>query len=287
MSISKPEPIQAKQELQSGIQESLITLRLQTPLVHNITNTVVMNNTANALLALGASPLMSDAEEEIPVLTNLISSLVINIGTLTQHTVAAMELAASEANKVRRPWVLDPVGAGATPFRLDTARTLMQYKPTVVRGNAAEIQALFDDVAGDNSRGVDSLLTTDSIIDLAMSAAQKYNVVIAMTGAVDIITDGQRIVRIHNGDPMMTRITGTGCTATALVGAFIAIEPDALIATCAGLSALAIAGELGAQNSRGPGSLQLNILDELYNLTPETLINHLNLEAERWDSLNN
>ncbi len=270
--------------INQALQNSLQTLRETTPLVHNMTNAVVMNNTANALLALGASPLMSDAAEELVELVTLAGSLVINIGTLTQRSTEAMFSAAQTAQRLGKPWILDPVGAGASAFRLQTARKLLEYKPTVVRGNGAEIQALFlDTVPADDSRGVDSLVTTDALVPLALAAAQRFETVIAMTGAVDIITDGKRLIRLHNGDAMMAKVTGTGCTATALVGAFIAVEQDALIATCSGLSALAIAGELASQNSRGPGSLQLNILDELYNLTPNTLVSHLRMDVDIWD----
>ncbi len=271
-------------EINQTLQKSLTNLRQNTPLVHNITNAVVMNNTANALLALGASPLMSDAAEELVELVTLASSLVINIGTLTQRSTAAMITAAKTAQSLNKPWILDPVGAGASAFRLQTARKLLEYKPTVVRGNGAEIQALFlDTVSEDDARGVDSLITTDSLTPLALTAAQRFETVIAMTGPVDIITDGIRLIRLHNGHPMMAKVTGTGCTATALVGAFIAVEQDPLIATCSGLSALAIAGELASQNSRGPGSLQLNILDELYNLTPDSLVSHLRMDVDIWD----
>ncbi len=277
--------------LQQSLQGCLTNLRNTTPLVHNITNSVVMNSTANALLALGASPLMSDATEEISPLVELANSLVINIGTVTSRTSMAMKCAASHACATGRPWILDPVGAGATRFRLDTSRLLMEYQPTVVRGNAAEIQALFlsdprftEQRDESMTRGVDSLLAADAILGHAVQAARRHNTVIGITGATDIITDGERVIRIHNGHPMMTRVTGTGCTATALIGAFLGIEQDPLIATVAGIACLSVAGELAAKNSRGPGSLQLNILDELYNLTPETLINTLKMEEVSWDS---
>ncbi|CAM3626444.1 hydroxyethylthiazole kinase [Parendozoicomonas haliclonae] len=262
-----------------SLKDSLLRLQNTTPLVLNITNAVVMNNTANALLAIGASPLMSDATEETSTLIDIASSLVINIGTLTSRTVMAMKCAASHACQTGRPWVLDPVGAGATRFRLDTSRLLLEYKPTVVRGNAAEIQAIFSSQgANDNTtRGVDSLLATEDVADFAKEAARQHNTVIAITGATDIITDGERLVRIDNGHPMMARVTGTGCTATALTGAYLGVQDDALIAATAGLASLAIAGELASTSARGPGTLQLNILDELYNLKPETLARYLKL----------
>ncbi|MTI12802.1 hydroxyethylthiazole kinase [Sansalvadorimonas verongulae] len=259
-----------------NLLDSLAQLRQNTPLVLNMTNFVVMNNTANALLALGASPIMSDATEETPVMTDITNSLVINIGTLTGRTVMSMKCAASHAQASGKPWILDPVGAGATRFRLDTARLLLKYNPSVVRGNASEILALFKGESG--GRGVDSLLDSQSVADVAVAAARKHNTVIAITGATDVITDGHQVLRLSNGHPMMARVTGTGCTASALVGAFLGTVASPLLAATAALACLGVAGEMASQNSRGPGSLQLNILDELYCLTPESLGDHLRMD---------
>ena len=266
----------------SNLLNSLDQLRQSTPLVLNMTNSVVMNNTANALLALGASPIMSDAAEETPVMTEITNSLVINIGTLTGRTVMSMKCAASHAQVAGKQWILDPVGAGATRFRLDTARLLLDYNPSVVRGNASEILALFAGESG--GRGVDSLVESHAVEKVAVDAARKHNTVVAITGATDIITDGHQIARLSNGHAMMARVTGTGCTSSALVGAFLGTKTDEgenlspFMAATAALACLGVAGELASKNSRGPGSLQLNILDELYCLTPESLGEYLRLE---------
>ena len=273
--------------LKISLQNSLLQLREVTPLVHNITNSVVMNNTANALLALGASPIMSDATEETAAIIALANSLVINIGTLTSRTTMAMKCAASHAKSSGLPWILDPVGTGATRFRLDTARLLLGYKPAVIRGNAAEIQALFFPEktldSKSEARGVDSLIDGSSLIESCVMAARENQVVIAITGATDVMTDGHRVIQMKNGHPMMAKVTGMGCTTSALVGAFLGTEKDPLIATAAALACIGVAGELAGANSRGPGSLQMNILDELYNLTVETLTRHLNIEETEWN----
>ena len=258
--------------LKKKLQDCLSQLRETTPLVHNITNSVVMNSTANALLAIGASPVMSDATEETSAIIGLANSLVINIGTLNNRTTMAMKSAASQAKAAQRPWVLDPVGASATRYRLDTARLLMEYKPSVLRGNGSEIQALLqaqsqvisptESSVQQTSRGVDSLVASDSLTELAVKAARQHKLVIAITGVTDVITDGKRTVHLENGHTMMARVTGTGCTATALVGACLGVEPDPFIATVTALACMGVAGQLASANSRGPGSLQLNILDE-------------------------
>ncbi|WP_281645951.1 hydroxyethylthiazole kinase [Parendozoicomonas sp. Alg238-R29] len=266
--------------LKKNLLNSLAKLHQTTPLVHNITNSVVMNNTANALLAIGASPIMSDAAEEISSMTGITNSLVINIGTLTGRTTMTMNDAANHAKAIGKPWILDPVGAGATQFRLDTAKQLLEYNPSVVRGNASEILALF--VGESGGRGVDSLTESQAIIEEAVNAARQHNTVIAITGATDIITDGRQVISLSNGHPMMARVTGTGCTSSALVGAFLGVE-DPLLAAATALACLGVAGELASNTSRGPGSLQLNILDELYNLTPETLDQHLRMDVSQWD----
>ncbi|MCL6269431.1 hydroxyethylthiazole kinase [Sansalvadorimonas sp. 2012CJ34-2] len=268
--------------LKETLSNSLSRLRKNAPLVHSITNSVVMNNTANALLALGASPIMSDGIEEMAPMVELSGSLVVNIGTLNARTVMAMKFAASHAQTIKHPWVLDPVGAGATRFRLDTSQLLLEYNPSVVKGNGSEILTLFAGEQG--GRGVDS--THDDIKSLtqcAVQAARDHKTVIAATGETDIITDGHRVAYLKNGHPMMVKVTGSGCTCAALVGAFLATEDDPFHAAVAALACMSIAGQLACQNSRGPGSLQLNMLDELYNLSDETLMQHLSMEDEIWE----
>jgi len=250
--------------------EKLARLREIAPLVHNITNYVVMNNTANALLAIGASPAMVHAVEEVEEFTGLAGALVINIGTLSPLWVEAMKLAAVRAVARSIPWVLDPVGAGATRYRTDVAAALLRLRPTVVRGNASEVMVLAG-VAGAAGKGVDSAHGGTEALDAARRLAAESGAIVAMTGAVDYVTDGVRVVELRNGDPMMARVTGLGCTASALVGAFLATGGDAMESTVAALSALAVAGEIAAEGAGGPGTLQLRLLDTLYSLDEATL----------------
>ncbi|MGI9275554.1 MAG: hydroxyethylthiazole kinase [Endozoicomonas sp.] len=252
------------------ITACLDRVRSGQPLIHNITNQVVTNNTANALLAIGASPIMSSAPEEVCDMVSLSGALVINTGTLSSGQVSSMLLAVEKAGELNKPWVLDPVGAGATAFRLRENQKLLALKPTVIRGNASEILALLTGRAG--GKGVDSEDSSDSTLDFLQSKARELGTVIAVTGATDYIANGERLARIDNGDPMMSRVTGTGCTATALTGAFLATTECPWLATVASLTCLGIAGELAALDCPGPGSLQLRLLDQLYRL------NGLNIE---------
>jgi len=248
----------------------LAEIRSRSPLVHNITNYVVMNNTANALLAAGASPAMVHACEEVEEFVSISQSLVVNIGTLSSAWVAAMEKAARTATARGIPWVLDPVGAGATTYRTATAAALVRLGPACIRGNASEIMV----VAGANAvktKGVDSTRSADDAMESARQLAAATGAVVAVTGAVDYVTDGRQVLALANGHPLMARVTGLGCTASALVGAALAVEKDRLDAVAAGLSLLSIAGEIAAAKSPGPGSLQLNILDALHQLDAATI----------------
>ena len=253
----------------AAIWDSVCRLRAAAPLVHNITNYVVMNNTANALLAIGASPAMIHAAEEVEDFVAIAGALVVNIGTLSPDWVAGMRLAALRANAAGIPWVLDPVGMGATRYRSRVAADLVALKPRVVRGNASEVMALAG--ASGTVKGVDSTASSDDGLRPARSLAGLSGGVVAVTGATDYITDGARVRAVHNGDAMMARVTGMGCTATALVGAFLAIEPDALVATTHALAVLGVAGEMAAAKAAGPGSFQMHILDSLYALDEATL----------------
>lgn len=249
---------------------SVQELRRVSPLVHNITNYVSMDVTANALLAIGASPAMVHAEEEVREFVGISHSLVINIGTLSPAWVRAMHAAAKEASTRGKPWVLDPVGAGATEYRTTVARELTHWKPTVVRGNASEILAL----AGANAaatKGVDSVHGSSDALGVARELAGELGVVVAVTGAIDYVTDGERVLRVENGHPMMTRVTALGCTASALTGAFLAVQPDPLLAAAQALGILGVCGENAARGAEGPGTLRLRILDALHALDLTTL----------------
>ena len=240
-------------------------IRAQAPLVHNITNFVVMNSTANALLALGASPVMAHAIEEVEAMVRLSRALVINMGTLSAAWVDAMSLAAMTAVEHGVPIVLDPVGCGATDYRTQVARRLLEVaRPSVIRGNASEIRALAR-CAG-STKGVDSVHSPDEVFDEAMALARSVGCVVSVSGPVDLVVDGQREARIHNGHPLMTRVTGMGCTASALSGAFLAVESNSFEAAIQAMLTMGVAGELAAQKALGPGSFQMHFLDVLHEL---------------------
>jgi len=262
-----------------AVFQRLNAVRERQPLVHNITNFVVMNNTANALLALGASPAMVHSSDEVEDFVAISQALVVNIGTLYSEQVAASKLAVIRANTVGTPWILDPVGVGATPYRRTAAGALAALKPTVIRGNGSEILSLAQQSG--QGRGVDSLHGSDAAVDAARQVVMTTGAVVAITGAVDFVTDGTRLGELHNGHPLMARVTGLGCSATAIIGAFLAIEPDAFSATVAGLAVFGVAGEIAAQHSAGPGSLQAALLDALYNLDQETFSRHFRYRESR------
>ena len=253
-------------------------IRARHPLVHNITNYVVMNNTANALLALGASPAMVHANEEVAEFVALAQALVVNIGTLSPAWVTAMQTAARAAAARGTPWVLDPVGTGATTYRTKTAAALAGLHPACIRGNASEIMVLAG-ATGEKTRGVDSTRASADALASARQLALATGSVVAVTGATDYVTDGRQLLGLANGHPLMARVTGLGCTATALVGAALAVEQDRFAAAAAGLSFLAIAGEIAAERSPGPGSLQLHLLDALYQLDEAAIRRRLKIVA--------
>jgi hydroxyethylthiazole kinase len=249
---------------------NLDAIRHHHPLIHNITNLVVMNVTANALLAAGASPVMAHSPDEVEEMVTLARALVLNIGTPTADGVATMIQAARKANALERPVVLDPVGAGATALRTRSARRILDAVDiAVIRGNASEIMALDRGTAG--TRGVDS---AHGVADAAASAgrlAQRTGAVVAVTGATDLVTDGARKVRVANGHPLMGRITGSGCSATALIAAFLAVDSDPLSAAATALAFFGLAGERAGMTAAAPGSFQVALLDALYTLSPEAL----------------
>lgn len=257
-----------------AIWDNVCAIRARAPLVHNITNYVVMNSTANALLAIGASPVMAHALEEVEEMVGIASAvggaLVINIGTLSERWIAAMELAMRNARGKQLPIVLDPVGAGATRYRTQTARALIAAAaPTIIRGNASEIMALADLTA--QTKGVDSAHASETARDAAMTLARAHGAVVVVSGATDIITDGVRETRCSYGHPMMTKVTGMGCTATALIGAFAAVNQDAFSAAAHAMVVMGVCGERAALRSSGPGSLQVQFLDALYELNESQL----------------
>lgn len=248
---------------------SLQAIRRGAPLVHNITNFVAMEVVANCLLALGASPAMVLAEEEVEDFIAIADVLVVNIGTLSAPQLAAMRRAASRATALGRRWVLDPVGAGATPWRTRAALELIDLRPTVIRGNGSEILALAGASAA--TKGVDSAHSSDEAIDAAAQLARSSGAVVAVTGEIDRITDGQHWRKVKNGDARMTRVTALGCAASAVIGAFLVVERDPLEATAQGLATFGLAGERAAAEAPGPGSLRWRIVDELALLDEATV----------------
>ena len=260
------------------IYKSIETIRHKAPVVHNITNYVVMNNTANALLAIGASPVMAHAEEEMEEMVNIASALVINIGTLSERWIYSMFKAVAQARKKGIPVILDPVGAGATSYRTSTARKLIANNPpAIIRGNASEIMALSDDKT--KTKGVDSAALSDNAIAIAQKLSETYNCVVCVSGATDYIVEGKQIIKVRNGHPLMTRVTGLGCTASALCGAFAAVEKSFLAATAKAMAVMGIAGEIAAEKAAGPGSLQMHFLDNLYSLSESDIGRRLKVEV--------
>jgi hydroxyethylthiazole kinase len=246
-------------------------VRARKPLIHQITNYVVMNETANATLALGALPVMAHAREEVEEMVALAGALVLNIGTLSPHWVEAMLLAGRAANDHGIPVVLDPVGAGATRFRTETARRLLdEVKVAVLRGNQGEIATLVG--VGAEVRGVESIAADREPADLARTAARNLGLVAAVTGVVDHVSDGTRVLSIANGHELLASVTGTGCMSSAITGCFLAVARDTpLEAAAAGLAAFGVAGEDAARDARGPGSFHVGLYDALAALEPETL----------------
>ena len=249
---------------------NLAAVRAEKPLIHNITNFVVMAYTANALLAMGASPVMAHALNEVEDMVCLAGALVLNIGTLSEEWVESMLKAGRKASGRNTPIVLDPVGSGATPFRTQSARRIIaETRPRVIRGNASEILSLRN--ADSRTRGVDSLHSVEQAADVAQALAGQLQTVLAITGPVDLVTDGRRVARVFNGHALMGCVTGTGCTATAVIGAFLAVDPDPLRAAATALAYFGLAGETAAQKASAPGSFMIQMLDALYTITPERL----------------
>jgi hydroxyethylthiazole kinase len=248
---------------------TLSRLREQRPLVHQITNYVVMNETANATLALGALPVMAHAREEVEEMVALAGALVINIGTLSPPWVGAMLDAGIAANAKGIPVVIDPVGVGATTYRTDTAKRLLDaVDVAVLRGNPGEIATLVGVDA--EVRGVESIGVGGDSADLAREAARALGVVASVTGPVDHVSDGETVLSIANGDELLATVTGTGCMSTAITGCFLAANGNALEAAAEALAAFGVAGEDAAAHAKGPGTFHAALYDALYNLDPAT-----------------
>jgi hydroxyethylthiazole kinase len=250
---------------------TLAVLRERKPLVHQITNYVVMNETANATLALGALPVMAHALEEVEEMVGLAGALVLNIGTLSGPWIEAMLAAGRAANVAGTPVVLDPVGAGATSYRTETARRILgDVDVSVVRGNAGEVATLIGIQA--EVRGVESVGVRGEPAKLARAAAKQLDAVAAVTGPVDHVSDGEHVLAVGNGHELLAAVTGTGCMSTAITGCFLAAKAEApLEATAEALAAFGVAAEAAARGAKGPGTFHVNLYDALAALDPDTL----------------
>ncbi|MGD1845008.1 MAG: hydroxyethylthiazole kinase [Salibacteraceae bacterium] len=252
--------------LENDIYKSTLKeIREKSPLVHNITNYVVMNNTANALLAVGASPVMAHATEEVEDIATISSAVVVNMGTLSPKWVEAMEMAMKKANELNKPIVFDPVGVGASTYRTDTALKLVErYRPSVIRGNASEIMALAQ--ISNDTKGVDSTVGSDIALHAAQELSKKLNNTVVISGATDYIVTNEKVEKVTSGSPIMAKVTGMGCTATSIIGACIAVDADHHKASLSAMEIMGQAGNIAEKKSEGPGSFQMNFIDALHQI---------------------
>ena len=252
--------------------EDCARIRSKAPLVHNITNFVAMNMSANALLAIGASPIMSFCPDEMTDIVSGSSSLAVNLGCLDSQLVKAARIAAATALQAGKPWVLDPVGTGASGLRNRISTDLaLNYHPTVIRANAGEIMALATLMGFDGStvkadaaiRGVDSAVDTAQARESAAFLARVTGAIVSMSGATDIVTDGENSTAIEGGSPLMPRVTAMGCTATAITAAFLAVQGDPFTAAIEAMELMARAGSAAAHDCPGTGTFTIRFIDEL------------------------
>jgi hydroxyethylthiazole kinase len=261
------------------VWSDVLEIRRRSPLVLNITNFVVMNITANALLALGASPVMAHATEELDEMIDLAQALVINIGTLSRDWIEAMERAVIAAGRRGIPVVIDPVGSGATRFRTDTARRLLALAaPAVLRANASEVRALAHAAGG--TRGVDAVHASTEAIDSASRLCREFGCTVSISGSTDFIIDSTSRYEIRNGSYLMPKVTGLGCTASALTAAFCAVNRSPGRAAAHAMALMGVAGELATGKSAGPGTFVPHFLDTLYALDEGTLAPRLQMRTD-------
>jgi hydroxyethylthiazole kinase len=251
------------------LAEALTALREQAPIVQCLTNIVVANFTANVLLAVGASPAMVDNPAEAGPFAQVAGGVLVNLGTPYPDTAEAMNGAVRGAEASGRPWVLDPVAAGVLRWRTALAHQLIgQHSPAIVRGNASEVIAL---VGGAGGKGVESVETAEDAVPVAAGLARKHDTVVAVSGRVDQVTDGNRLLRVSNGHSWLTQVTGAGCALGALMAGFAAVVEDRFVAASAATATLTVAADLAARQSTGPGTFAVSLLDQLASLTPDRL----------------
>jgi hydroxyethylthiazole kinase len=269
-------------DIAQKVVELLNRLKNKKPLIHNITNYVTVNDCANILLAIGASPIMADDLKESADITSIASALVINIGTLNERTIESMIASGKKANELNIPVVLDPVGAGASSFRNETTkRILEEIKISVLRGNMSEIKfiaGLECETKGVDASESDLKSDSDEGVRVAKSLAKRFNCIVAITGVCDIVSDGEKSVTIANGTKMLSNVTGTGCMTTALVGGYLGAcetKEDLFIAAISGIVSMGICGEIAEERAGniGLGSFHMAIIDAVSNLDEDILLN--------------
>lgn len=259
-----------------SIWEDVVAIRLQKPLIHNITNYVVMDFTANALLALGASPVMVHAMDEVVDMCAIAQALVINIGTLSEEWIESMHEAMHCARGRGTPAVFDPVGAGATPYRTRMAMELIERGyPQVIRGNASEISALGG--ATYSTKGVDSTVDAKSVLMDAETLSMQTSRTVVVSGPKDYIIKNKNMMVVSNGDKMMSKVTGMGCVATAVIGAFLAVNKIPFLAASHAMAFMGIAGELAGKEAQGPGSFRTAFIDAVYQMEKIEIESHLKI----------
>ncbi|MWB98554.1 hydroxyethylthiazole kinase [Agromyces sp. MMS17-SY077] len=266
--------------------ELLDLVRGTVPLTHCITNSVVTNFTANAVLAVGATPAMVDLVGEAGMFAGVAGGLLVNLGTPTPEQREAAREAVAGANAAGTPWVLDPVAIGALPIRTALAHELVALRPAAVRGNASEMLALAG--TGGGGRGVDAADETDAAAGPAAELARRSRAVVAVSGAVDLITDGERVARVANGDALLTKVTGGGCALGAVMAAFLAAdagtaEPDAFLAIVCASLVYEVAAEFAADGAAGPGSFGVRFLDALASADGDEVVARARVEVAAFD----
>ncbi|SCN24031.1 Hydroxyethylthiazole kinase [Clostridium sp. N3C] len=260
-------------------------IRKKNPLIHNITNYVTVNDCANAVLAIGASPIMADDIAEVEEIASMSSALVINIGTLNQRTITSMIKAAKKANEINIPVVLDPVGAGASTLRNKAVEELLsQVKIDVIRGNLSELSFIAG--FGVSTKGVDASESDEkyNALDIAKLVCDRYSSIVGITGKIDIISDGNRYVKVANGHKLLSKVTGTGCMTSALVASFCGVTKDFYAATVAGIAAMGIAGEFAYEKAGrlGTGSFRNNIIDALSHMNSTYFLERVKIDEEKY-----
>ena len=245
-------------------------IRNNSPLVHNITNYVVMNNTANALLSVGASPVMAHSLDEVEDIISISSSLVINMGTLSELWIDSMIKAGKKANQLKKPIVFDPVGVGASSYRTEVAKEIIEKtSPCIIRGNASEIMVLAQ--LSSVTKGVDSTAKTVEALDGAIQLSKELNNTVVVSGETDYIVTRNKVSSVNNGREIMSKVTGMGCTATSLIGASVAVEDDVHEAAGFSMALMGVAGEIAESKSNGPGSFQISFLDTLSSVSSKII----------------